>query len=72
MEIIKCGLWIWCLHIKSCLKRLSIPLKELNQADIKIAKAREEASASMAKKIATLQQQNEEQKRLREYRLRNN
>ena len=37
-----------------------------------IAKAREEASASMAKKIATLQQQNEEQKRLREYRLRNN
>ena len=37
-----------------------------------IEKAREEASASMAKKIATLQQQNEEQKRLREYRLRNN
>tara|TARA_B100000212_G_scaffold140638_1_gene105971 strand:- start:678 stop:788 length:111 start_codon:yes stop_codon:yes gene_type:complete len=26
----------------------------------------------MAKKIATLQQQNEEQKKLREYRLRNN
>ena len=37
-----------------------------------IEKAREEASASMAKKIATLQQQNEKQKRLREYRLRNN
>ena len=37
-----------------------------------IEKAREEAAASMAKKIATLQQQNEEQKRLREYRLRNN
>ena len=37
-----------------------------------IEKAREEASASMAKKIATLQQQNEEQKKLREYRLRNN
>ena len=37
-----------------------------------IEKAREEASASMAKKIATLQQQNEEQKRLREYSLRNN
>ena len=36
-----------------------------------LEKAREEASASMAKKIATLQQQNEEQKRLREYRLRN-
>ena len=37
-----------------------------------IEKAREEAAASMAKKIATLQQQNEEQKKLREYRLRNN
>ena len=37
-----------------------------------IEKAREEAAPSMAKKIATLQQQNEEQKRLREYRLRNN
>ena len=37
-----------------------------------IEKAREEAAASMAKKIATLQQQNEEQKKSREYRLRNN
>ena len=37
-----------------------------------IEKAREEAAASIAKKIATLQQQNEEQKKLREYRLRNN
>ena len=35
-------------------------------------RAREEAAASMAKKIATLQKQNKEQKKLREYRLRNN
>ena len=37
-----------------------------------IEKAREEASASMAKKIATLQQQNEQAKNIREYRQRNN
>ena len=36
-----------------------------------IEKAREEAAVSMAKKIANLQQQNEE-KKLREYSLRNN
>ena len=37
-----------------------------------IAQAREEASARMAKRIATLQEQNQEAKRLREYRQRNN
>ena len=37
-----------------------------------IEKAREEAAASMAKKIAALQDQNQKAKELREYRQRNN
>ena len=54
------------------LKQMLMAAAEAQAEKVRDEMVGELQSEEMAKKIATLQQQNEEQKKLREYRLRNN